>query len=605
MKGIWCLACFMLLLLITASPANAAEGHMKLLAVSEEPPLKGSIADLFLRTEPGSGRIFMETFPYTKLDTQISTKFAKEIACKEFDLSCDSYDFFYTLKAGSSIIGGPSAGAAIAALTAAVMKDLELRDDIALTGTINSGGLVGSVGGIKQKLEVAAENGIKKVLIPKGEGIIIENNETVNLTLYGRRLGLEVVEVGELSEAVFQFTGAQLGQASREIVIDETYRNVMRSLAMDLCQRSGKLKEFVLNRKPGEDFVTGNFLSDETAALNLTEKGLVALDNEAYYTSASYCFGANVKFRYLATLMQRYKPEDIREQIDVFEAEVKNFEASLPSYDTITDLQTFTVVRDRLAESGMFLNLSRVKLKGASNSSNISSSLNDLAYAIERFYSANSWAKFFGSGTKKFELSRGNLRNSCDNKLAEADERLQYARLFISGALEDISSELNNARQLRENGDYELCLFEALKAKATANIVLSVIGVGQGELASIVDYKLEAAKREIIKETEKGVFPIVGYSYYEYSKSLKDTDKFSALLYSEYALELSNLDIYFKEAAAQNLTVVSLPQRVVKVVSFSKSNIAPFVIGVVLGAIVAALVLSERGRKKVLLIRRR
>ena len=591
----------MILLLVTASTASAAEGHMKLLAVSEEPPFKGSIADLFLRIEPGSGRIFMETFPYTKLDTQISTKFAKEIACKEFELSCDSYDFFYTLKAGSSIIGGPSAGAAIATLTVAVMKNLELRDDIALTGTINSGGLVGSVGGIKQKLEVAAENGIKKVLIPKGEGIIIENNETVNLTLYGRRLGLEVVEAGELSEAVYQFTGAQFGQASGDIVIHETYRNVMKSLAMDLCERSGKLKNFVQKRDINESFVTGDFLLDERAALNLTEKGLAAIGNEAYYTSASYCFGANVKFRYLAMLMQRYEPDDIKEQISAFELEIKNFEASLPQYDTITDLQTFTVVRDRLSESENFLNLSRARL----GSGNMTSSLTNLAYAIERFYSANSWAQFFGSGTKKFELSRDNLRNSCDNKLAEADERLQYARLFISGMLEDISSELNNARNLRERGDYELCLFEALKAKATSNIVLSVIGVGQEELASIVDYKLEAAKREIIKETEKGVFPIVGYSYYEYSNSLKDTDKFSALLYSEYALELSNLDIYFKEAAAQNLTVVSLPQKVVKVVSFSKSNVAPFVIGVVLGAIVAALVLSEKTRKKVLLVRKR
>ncbi len=45
--------------------------------------------------------------------------------------------------------------------------------------------------------------------------------------------------------------------------------------------------------------------------------------------------------------------------------------------------------------------------------------------------------------------------------------------------------------------------------------------------------------------SKKGLFPIIGYSYYEYAKSLKDDDKYSALLYAEYALELSNLDIYF------------------------------------------------------------
>jgi len=52
---------------------------------------------------------------------------------------------------------------------------------------------------------------------------------------------------------------------------------------------------------------------------------------------------------------------------------------------------------------------------------------------------------------------------------------------------------------------------------------------------------------KFIKEAEKGIFPILGYSYYEYASTLKDSDRSSALLYSEYALELSNLDIYFEE----------------------------------------------------------
>ena len=41
--------------------------------------------------------------------------------------------------------------------------------------------------------------------------------------------------------------------------------------------------------------------------------------------------------------------------------------------------------------------------------------------------------------------------------------------------------------------------------------------------------------------------PILGYSYYEYANTLKEDDESSALLYSEYALELSSLEIYFKE----------------------------------------------------------
>src|SRR3989339_1643051 len=114
--------------LIVLLPAvNAKEGHMKLLAVTEtDNGYKGGIADLYLEIKPGSGRVFLETFPLTKIDTQISTRFAKEIACDFADIDCSRYDFFYTITADSSIIGGPSAGAAISALTFSLIKGVKL-----------------------------------------------------------------------------------------------------------------------------------------------------------------------------------------------------------------------------------------------------------------------------------------------------------------------------------------------------------------------------------------------------------------------------------------------------------------------------------------------
>ena len=42
----------------------ATQGHMKLLAVKEtENGYEGGIADLYLEIKPGSGRVFLETFP--------------------------------------------------------------------------------------------------------------------------------------------------------------------------------------------------------------------------------------------------------------------------------------------------------------------------------------------------------------------------------------------------------------------------------------------------------------------------------------------------------------------------------------------------------------
>ena len=98
---------FMFVMLVSLVSA----GQMKLLAVSEVgEELIGSKADLYLKIEKGEGRVFIETFPITKMDTQISTRFAKEIACSYLEENCDKYDFFYTIRGESGIIGGPSAG---------------------------------------------------------------------------------------------------------------------------------------------------------------------------------------------------------------------------------------------------------------------------------------------------------------------------------------------------------------------------------------------------------------------------------------------------------------------------------------------------------------
>jgi len=68
---------FFMLLVTAAEAVMAGQGHTSLLATTE--PFKGGVsADLFLETKPGSGKIFIESYPLTKIDTQISTRFAKD-----------------------------------------------------------------------------------------------------------------------------------------------------------------------------------------------------------------------------------------------------------------------------------------------------------------------------------------------------------------------------------------------------------------------------------------------------------------------------------------------------------------------------------------------
>ncbi|MCS7099974.1 MAG: S16 family serine protease, partial [Sulfolobales archaeon] len=129
-----------------------------------------------------------------------------------------SCDFLASIKAGSPIVGGPSASAATAAAFAAALLDLPLRSDVVLTGMVMPDGSVAPVGGLRLKLEAAAKAGARVFLVPYGQTkytetvtvprtvgpVTIYTTETVvvDLVSYGRELGVEVVPVATVHEAL-------------------------------------------------------------------------------------------------------------------------------------------------------------------------------------------------------------------------------------------------------------------------------------------------------------------------------------------------------------------------------------------------------------------
>ena len=553
---------FMMLILLI--PISAAEkNHMKLLAVKEASTgYEGSTADLYLELIEGSGRVFLDTFPLTKLDTQMSTRFAKEIACSYLDVSCDNYDFIYTIKADSAIIGGPSAGAAITALTISSLMDIDIDKKATITGTINSGGAIGPVGGIKDKIKAASRSNLDTVIIPAGERFVEDNekeeilikplldiynwteniNKTANKTLdlkeYGAALGVEVIESPDINKAFGVLAGRPIKEeVEGEIKKSDNYEQTMKGLAVDLCERSSALKSQI------------GSLDNETMqeqleqALNLTEKGEISFEEQDFYSAASFCFGANVQLSDLLFTIEELSYGQIGNEKDKIKDGIRRLDKEITAREkkTISDLESFMIVKERLIDAQDYL-------KNIDPDSSDISNFQDLAYARERLHSAYSWYEFFNHEGKEFELNQDVLQKACSEKLAEADERYQYIRSIALTDLENTKSELDYAYQDMRNDDFELCIFKASKAKAEINMILSSIGVKQAKIDRVIEQKLKIIKDMIIKEQKKRVFPILGYSYYQYSSTLfEKKDYSSALLYSEYALELSNLDMYFKE----------------------------------------------------------
>jgi uncharacterized protein len=523
------------------------EYNLPLLAVKETSngTFQGSSADLYLEIQNGQGRVFLDTYPLTKLDTQMSTRFAKEIACSQIDFNCDNYDFIYTIKSNSVIVGGPSAGAAITLLTIAALKNIDLKENITITGTINSGGIIGSVGGLKEKIDAASSIGLKKVLIPNGE-IVIENENISNATdknaskidllEYGKKLGIEVIEVPTIKDALYHLSGIDLKEENRSLEINKKYQETMIKVTEDLCKRSSELKNNIKNMSLDDD---------EKQVLesieNLTKKSIKAFENEKYYSSASYCFGANTKLSYLLMKNSNMSRSEILTKITEIKSKIKkmNNELNNISIKTITDLETYMVVKERLDEA-------EESVDKVINLNNDTEKISDLAYSLERLNSAESWSNFFEKGDKEFFIGKEELQSSCINKIYEAEERNEYLKLITSMNFDSTNKAIDSAKKDLEDEKYELCLFKASKAKADSDVILNTIGSEESQLLEITEQRLDVIKNNLIKEQKKGIFPVIGYSYYEYANDLKENDIYSSMLFTEYSLELSNLDIYFK-----------------------------------------------------------
>jgi len=578
---------FLILIFVLLLPiVSAKQGHMPLLAVRERAGgYEGSVADLYLEVMPGTGRVFMETFPLTKLDTQISTRFAKDVACDYLNVNCDEYDFFYTIKADSPIVGGPSAGAAVAILTVAMLEGFDLNEEIAMTGTINSGGLIGPVGSLLAKIDAASQIGIKTVLVPQGEGIVKEFNLTINLSEYAEKYNITVIEVSDLTSALYQFTGKYFRDITKNLTINKDYIETMSFLGVMLCNRSDYLQRFFSELRVNDSkIINETIVEAEKTAINRTEKGRSALNEDKYYSAASYCFGANINYQYLIIKLGNFTNfDEVRKEIEDFERAVDDVEII-----TVTDLEAYMVVKERLREANNSLNKAIELYKKKKDF------FESLAYAIERIYSARSWSRFFGAPGKAFDFQQINLRQGCLRKLVEAEERVQYASLFYQKSLEEIENELELVESDLENDNYAMCLFGAAKVKAEADVILGAVGIEEEQVDTILNNKLKIVKRVIIEAQEEGMFPILGYSYYEYANSLRDENKYTALLYAEYALELSNLNLYFKAPEEKKWGIERIqikPKRKAPVSVI-------FILGVILGFLIAISIRRRKVKKK-------
>ncbi|MFT7615595.1 MAG: hypothetical protein ACI8Y7_000409 [Candidatus Woesearchaeota archaeon] len=598
----WMLTLFCLLLLFTtAVSAQIVTNKLSILAVSENGygDLSGDVASLTLEIIPGRGRVFLDSFPLTKIDTQISTRIAKEIACQFADHDCSQYDFIYTIQANTPLIGGPSAGSAIAAITVATVDGIKLDEGTAITGTMNSGGLVGPVGGVLQKIAAAAENGIHTVLIPRGtryvENITNRNqtNQTkVDLVKIGTELGISVIEVGSLHDVLFEFSGTVYPTINGSVELPEYYTSTMRMLSEKLCTRSAEMlanlsvtlwpisqnvslsisQKGVVSNVTNSTYIVKGTSINVNATYNMVVDGLNrsvhALNAGQSYSAASFCYGAGLNIRFLQNL-----PKNISVLRDEASLRLETIDIDLSNYTTITDLQTYMLVGERIAEAREFF-------KTAENyyeRNNTYAAMQQYVFTLERLESAHAWSIFAQGYGQEFDLDESILSRACEVKIQEAESRKNYMELYVP-INDNTARELAESRIHRDNKEYELCLYKASKAKATFDTALQSISTSN--VTQLLDEKQKAAQQIILRQSQKGIFPIVGYSYFEYAQALQERDAITALLYYQYAIEMAGVDLY-----------VVPPQKIKNAIEGAKNNSlsCAFAVGIAVGILVSMI----------------
>ncbi len=545
MKRIFFL-CFLLLLPFAA----ARSAHITALSVVDENSTVGGIADIFLEIKPGTGAVYIESFPLTKIDTQVSTRVAKEIACQRSRVDCSKFDFFYIINVRSSVIGGPSAGGATAVLTYALLEELPINNRTAMTGAIMSGGIIGPVGGVRAKVAGAAAADFERVLIPAWE-----TNETTDVPLE-RIYDIDVVRIRNLDEAIFYFTGKQ-APPPRNITPPQGYIQGMQRVSDTLCEHAAMLTS---------ELEAGN---ETQGALDPLARGRNASRDGAHYTAASLCFSSALRAQ---SILLRNASNETRHTVflQILREHTRLEDAihkQQPS--TIADLEIQLIVFERLSEVEEILQeMNMSSLDG-----------NQLAYAYERLETAGAWYSMLGKvPSKNVDITQERLALSCRQKLDEAQERINYLAYIFPGYTAGLERSLKVAYDSAQREEHSLCLLQASQAKAEANALLTAVYVPENEFEGVVREKLATSYNQLARQADQDVFPILGYSYTEYSNQLLSREPYSAALYAEYSLELGNLEIYFP------------PRK--DTLSVDKNMLLVFGMGIVLGALVTAFIMQ-------------
>lgn len=460
-------ACFLYLLFFSPVVSAGSCGDLvasRLRIPAVDASEGGVLVGVEVSASNGSGVVYTSTEPLTGVETQASEKTAVAVAAESSGVDEGECDVFFRVVSSGATrwVDGPSGGAAFALLAYSAFEQKDFRKGFTATGTIESDGRIGQVGGIIPKTRAALEAGYSVFIVPEQEF-----SSKIMLLSLMERWPIKVVEArdfeelkklafseGEITKS-FSFAPREWVEVeaieARQGVFDEAFKEIVRGLMRDARQRVG-----MLSSSSSQQAFT-NYLENE---LEISEK---LYEKNFVYSSGNTAFLAGIDAGMVA-----YGDLGARE----LETKARNAAECLKSVDLRAGLNSENF--EWRAGGRVRLNWAGKKLleaseRGFDSADEQLQGLNDILFAEGWCETAQKISELKVEGS---EVDEGELEEFALARLEDADA------LLSAEAAEDMDFEearwhLEAASDAFEEGDFGASVFDSAMALSYAKFVKS------------------------------------------------------------------------------------------------------------------------------------
>ena len=247
----------------------------------------GVLTTVSVNVTSGNGNVAIHGPQIVNDSTLQSAITAARYASSFVGVNESKYNFIYTIYNASNV-SGPSGGLAMTMLAITALQQRQLPGNFTATGTINSAGTVGEIGGVYDKAQAASGSGMHYILVPQ---VPAGSFEQQLYYLTQQQFNIPLIEVPNATQALeYVYGTAPMHPVSYNVSADYYVGSLpMANMTCVACNVSlfGQLANFTFNSTNG----IVNSMGPEFSALKsqmLSQEGqYAAIAQKGYLYSGS------------------------------------------------------------------------------------------------------------------------------------------------------------------------------------------------------------------------------------------------------------------------------------------------------------------------------